>query len=129
LLDKQEGWTQLATTIANHLGLAVAIDETPLLGLASRFSATSNALVLRVRGMTIEMFNDSSSPISDVQLVTADGEPLPSWAKALTGRSVPPKMGISILRQADPEEHRWRLSWTDVIGANHSRDVTIQPTT
>jgi hypothetical protein len=127
-LDSEEGWRQLATAIANQLNLPIALDNGPLLALASRFQATSNALEIITIGLTVEVRNTSSAPVADLAVVPADGRPGPQWALAVDGLSLKAGEGRLIFRDEEPDRRLVRLTWTDVVGVSHGRDVAVPPT-
>lgn len=123
-LDTPEGWIQLAEAVANALGYGGAIHKEPLLQLAKKFTAPSDALEVKVIGHTVEFKNTSSAPITNVHVAPVDG-PQPPWVVAMQGGSLLAGQGKTVLRQSPADRQEFELTWDDVAGATHRRRVEI----
>jgi hypothetical protein len=70
-LDTQQGWLQLADAVANALDYGGSIEKTPLLELAEKFTAPSDAVEVKAVGLTVEFKNTSNAPITNIQVDTS----------------------------------------------------------
>jgi hypothetical protein len=127
-LETESGWLQLAEAVANSLEYNGGIDKEPLLQLAKKFQAPSDALDVKAIGRTLEFKNTSNAPISNLDVLPVAGE-TPEWLIAIAGQSLQAGQGRTLLRQPAPDSREFDLSWDDVAGARHQRRVTIGGTT
>jgi hypothetical protein len=129
VLDKEDGWDQLATVVANQLNLPIAIDKAPLLEFATRFRATSQAVEFEAIGLTIEIRNTSTSAVTGLGLEASDqGETLPAWASAFQDIDLAAGESKLLIRGVDTPDRHFRLTWTDAVGIPHTRDVSVPGT-
>ena len=123
-LDTPDGWILMGEAVANALGYGASIDNAPLLQLATKFTAPSDALDVKVIGHTVEFRNTSSAPITNVQVVTVAGAS-PSWVVAIQGGSLQAGQGKTLLRHPPADSQEFELSWDDVAGTRHRRCLQI----
>lgn len=126
-LDSEAGWTQLADQVAAINNFQGGLDLEPLLSLARRFQAPDDALVMDALGYTVELANRSKGSISDIQIRSGDGSPLPAWVEGFDAQSLEPGESLVVFREGGEETTDISLSWTDVTGAVRKRRIEVPP--
>lgn len=129
VMDSDSGWEQLPDELAAIVNFGGPIDKSPLRELADRYEAPGDALEISALGYTVELRNQSSTPITDVRLAESqEGSEVPQWSTALEAAALEPNAFIVLLRDAEPHETSFDVSWKDIAGATHRRAIVLQGT-
>jgi hypothetical protein len=125
VMDSESGWEKLPEELGTLLNFQGVIDSDPLKNLSDVYEAPGDALELSAVGHTLEFRNISATPISEIRV---SGSDVTDWSEALESTVLDPGGFVVLLRDPNPRETSCVLSWKDIAGVSHSREVSVKGT-